>query len=270
MLSERFFLVIEALPELLSCVLYVLLFVLISDVGLMLYNAWSKKWNKEPQGGEMAGLIFGALSLIYSLILAFVIVAVWTNYDDLGETIEKETDKLNNILAHSETLPNSIRQPLVKALFSYCHQVTDKEWRMQEPDVPQRPSAIPALRMMLLRLEPQNSLQQHIYDVVDEDLSCVSDLRRARLDHTRSHVPDLIWLILKAGSAMLMLFSYFLNAASEKFKRVYVFFLSTIVGMSLFLVYTLDRPYTGCAQVSNQPYQPVIIELKQHWMAVSK
>lgn len=263
MLTKSFFIVTKALPPSFSCVLYMLLFVLFSEAGLMAYNAWNRKEKKEPQSNEMAGLIFSTLSLIYSLILAFVIVAVWTNYDELGQTVEKETDKLNSILAHSETLPDSIRQPLVSAVFTYCYQVIDKEWKMQEPEAPQHPSAIPALRMMLLRLEPETSLQESIFSVLDDDLSSVSDLRRARLDHTRTRVPDLLWLILKIYSIMIILFSYFLNAASEKLKRVYVLFLSSIMAMSLFLVYTLDRPFAGSAQITNKPYQNILFEIKQ-------
>lgn len=258
-----FLLLTEKMPATFLCVLYVLSFVLLSEAGLIVFNVWNNKQKIEPQSNEVAGLIFGTLSLIYSLILAFVIVAVWTNYDDLNGTIEKETDKLNNILAHSETLPDSVRQPLTGALFTYCNQVINQEWKMQE-EGQHHPSAIPALRMMLLRLAPQSSLQESIYSVMDDDLSCISDLRRARLDHTRSRVPDLVWLILRAGSVMIIIFSYFLNASSERLKRVYVSFLGSIIAMSLFLVYTLDHPFTGSAQVSKKPYENILLELKQH------
>lgn len=265
MFSKTFLTLIEATPAVLQCTLYVILFVVASEAGLMVFNTWNKKQKQESQGNEVAGLIFGAISLIYSLILAFVIVAVWTNYDDLNQTVEKETDKLNSILAHSVTLPDSLKQPLAKVIGSYCNQVIHSEWRMQGTEVSHHPSAIPALRLRLLQFEPQNKLQESIYSVVEDDLSCISDLRRARLDHTRSHVPDLVWLILKAGSMMLIIFSYFLNASSEKLKRIYLFFLGSIIAMSLFLVYTLDHPFTGSAQVSKKPYETILLELKQNW-----
>jgi hypothetical protein len=52
--------------------------------------------------------MFGAHSLIYSLVLALMIVAVWSDYDELKSTIELETDKLSAILVHTEELPNSL------------------------------------------------------------------------------------------------------------------------------------------------------------------
>ncbi len=262
--SNRLSIITEQVPASLLCLLYVFLFALLSEAGLMVYNRWNKKAEEAPQSNEVAGLIFGALSLIYSLILAFVIVAVWTNYDNLSATVEQEADKLNSILAHSETLPDSLRKPLANSLFSYCNQVVQHEWKMQEGPTRQHPSAIPALRLLLLRLEPQTKMQERIYAVMDDDLSCISDLRRDRLDHTRSHVPNLIWVILKAGSAMIVVFSYFLNATSEKLKRMYIFFLSSIIAMSLFLVYTLDHPFTGSTQVSKKPYETILLELKQY------
>lgn len=253
----------ERMPVSFLCTLYVLLFVGLSEAGLLLFNLWNKKRKREQHSNEVAGFFFGALSLIYSLILAFVIVAVWTNYDDLNKTIEKEADKLNSILAHSENLPENFRKPLVCALTAYCYQVIHKEWEMQKPEEPHHPSAIPALRTTLLSLEPQTKAEENVYAVMDDDLSCISDLRRARLDHTRSRVPGLIWFILKAGSVMLVLFSYFFYTASENLKRLYIFFLSSSIAMNLFLVYTLDHPFSGDTQVSKKPYENVLLELKQ-------
>ncbi len=249
------------IPATLSCILFVFLFVLASYAGLELFNLWYNK-QKQPQNNEVAGLIFGALSLIYSLILAFVIVAVWENYDELNKTVEQEGDKLNSILAHSLTLPDTLKQPLTKAISTYCDQVVNKEWKMQETEENLHPSAIPSLRLMLLRLQPQNALQQSLYNVIDDDLSTISDLRRARLSHTQSHVPPLVWLILRAGSFMMIIFSYFLNT-HKYLKRIYLFFLCSLIGMCLFLVNTLDQPFNGSAKVSKKPYENILLELKE-------
>lgn len=263
--SEIFFMASETIPAVILCFLYVLLFAVISQAGLLVFNLCYSKNKRGEQSNDVAGLIFGTISLIYSLILAFVIVAVWTNYDDLNQTIEKETDKLNSILAHTVTLTDTLSQPLGHIISAYCSQVINNEWRMQGTDAVHHPSAIPGLRLKLLQLEPQNKIQENVYAVLDDDLNCISDLRRARLDHTRSHVPALVWLVLKTGSVMLIIFSYLLNSPSEKLKRIYLFFLSSIIAMSLFLVYTLDHPFDGSAQVSNKPYQNILLELKQNW-----
>lgn len=257
---------LDTLPASFLCILFVLGVIMLSQGGLVIFNWWHNR-QKWQQSNEVAGIMFGALGLIYSLVLAFVIVAVWNNYDELEQTIEKESDKINNILAHTATLPDSLKQRLSNNLSHYCNQVLKKEWKMQKTGDEEHPSAIPSLRLMLLHSQPESKLQENIFSVIDQDLSDISDLRRARLNHTRSHVPDLVWLILKAGSIMMILFSYFLNVSSLKLKRIYLLFMVSNIAMCLFLVYTLDHPFSGSAQVSRKPYENILLELKRYYPA---
>lgn len=258
----------DAMPVTGLCVLFVLLVVLISLAGLHLYTRYVER-RTSAQNNEVVSTVFSAISLIYSLVLAFVFLAVWENYKDLDKTIADETDRLNSIVSHSATLPDRIRQPIETALMAYCNQVIDTEWSLEGATVAETASAIPALRMLLLRSEPHSRVEENIYAVLDEDLSCISDLHRNRLSYSESHVPALVWFILNAGSSLLIVFYYFLNIPSPGRKRVYLGFLASYIAMCMFLVYTLDRPFAGKAKLSTQPYRNVLTVLKQN-DAISK
>jgi predicted negative regulator of RcsB-dependent stress response len=56
---------------------------------------------------DVTAVIYGVITLIYSLILAFVIVAVWQDYEEINTDITKEADKLRGIINHAEELPDS-------------------------------------------------------------------------------------------------------------------------------------------------------------------
>ena len=244
-----------------SVVLQAVLFIGLSQAGLIGFNYLNKRI-RLPQNNEVAGIMFGAISLIYSLVLAFVIVAVWEDYDKLNQTIETEADKLNGIIAHSGRLPDSVRRPLENALTGYCKEVIDYEWEMKATGDTERASAIPGLRALLLNLAPQDRHQESILNVLDNDLSTVTELRRNRLAHSRSQIPAAVWLILKTGSIMLILFSYLFTVPSEVLKRIYLFFLSGCVAMCMILVSTLDQPFKGSARVSNEPYVHILRQLQ--------
>src|ERR1044071_4814351 len=102
----------------------VALLIITANGSLNLFDYWYKKKNL-PHNNEIAGIIFGVLSLIYSLLVAFVIVAVWENYEDLNRTIEEEADDLNTVLIHSNTLPDSLRNPVVSSVKDYCKKIID-------------------------------------------------------------------------------------------------------------------------------------------------
>ncbi|UOE46238.1 DUF4239 domain-containing protein [Mucilaginibacter sp. SMC90] len=252
---------INEIPSGYLCISFILFYVIFSQAGLYIFHLIYRP-EKQQRGNEVAGIIFGGMSAIYSLILAFVIVAVWSNYDDLNKIIENEGDKLNGILSHSQKLPHDLKIPIQNSLYSYCNQVVYDEWHMKNTNEADQPSAIPKLRLLLLDTKPEGNRQQGIFTVIDEDLSTISDLRRDRLDHNRSQVPALVWFILKAGSIMLIIFSYFFQVPSMLLKRIYLLFLSSFIAMCLLLVYQLDHPFAGSAMVSNLAYRNVMAELK--------
>ncbi|GGB96460.1 bestrophin-like domain [Dyadobacter sediminis] len=252
------------LPAPVLCLLFVLFCVLVAQLGLSAFKRFVKL-HLSQEDNELAGIMFGAIGLIYSLILAFVIIAVWDDYDELSKTIEEETDKLNGIMAHTGTLPDSLQMSLKTAMIGYCRQVLQEEWRMNGPNVAERPSAIPSLRLALLRIEPSTKTEESIYAVVDQDLSKISELRRKRLSYARSHIPDLVWFTLQTGSLLLIVFSYFLTAPSDRVRRISLGFFSGYLAMCMFLIYTLDRPFGKVIQVSRQPYANVLMSLKQYY-----
>src|SRR5690349_6782039 len=88
------------IPQPVVCLLFVAVAVIVSQLALTAFHKWAEKC-KLGFHNEVAGIVFGGISLIYSLVLAFVIVAVWDDYTDLEKTIEEEADKLNSILIHT-------------------------------------------------------------------------------------------------------------------------------------------------------------------------
>ena len=225
--------------------------------GLYLFDYWFKKKNL-PHDNEVTGIIFGALGLVYSLLIAFVIVAVWENYEDLNRTIEKEADDLNNVLIHSNSLPDSLKSPIAEAITAYCQKVITEEWEQPEGKRHFRQSAIPSLRQLLFQVQDSNKVQENVLSLLDDKLSDITSLRRERLSHTKSYVPQLVWMILIISSVMIVVFSYFLYAESELLRKIFLSFLWAIIGMSLFLVYMLDHPFIGSTQVSKAPYEEII------------
>jgi hypothetical protein len=245
-----------------TAVIFVIEMMSIAEVARWVFDRWCKP-AKPAAGNEVTGILFGAISLVYSLILAFVIVAVWEDYNDTIKTIEAETDKLNSILSHSSTLPDKLRTDFGKAMYAYCDQVINQEWKMQHQETDQ-PSAIPALRLRLLTTEPASKIQERVFASVDADLSAISDLHRKRLQHTHSQMPSLIWPILGTGTVLVTLFAFFLDIPSITRRRIYLGFLVASLSMCMFLVYRLDRPFDTNNGLSNEPYRKIQLEIKSY------
>ncbi|HTE25908.1 bestrophin-like domain [Flavitalea sp.] len=244
---------ISTIPAGVFCFFFVCIIIVLAQSGLLLFNRFHLQ-KRLPVNNEVAGIMFGAISLVYSLILAFVIVAVWEDYEDLDKTIESESDKMNSIITHISTMPDSIRIPVRQAMYTYTTNVINNEWTMHSNDLVTQSSAIPYLRLMLLTRKPKNDLQRNVFVVIDNDLSDITELRRNRLTHNHSQIPDLVWFILKAGTVLLVIFSYFFQLDSIRLKRIYLSFFSGSLAMCLFLIAALDHPFDPRMQISKAPY----------------
>ena len=247
------------IPQFAACLLFVAAAVLSSQLALTGFQRWAGK-HKLGFHNEVASVVFGCISLIYSLVLAFVVVAVWDDYNDLSKTIEEEADKLNSILAHTSSLSRDIQLNFDTAISNYCGRVVDEEWQMKGEDQ-QQPSAIPCLRKFLLTRPPRNEIEKNIFPVVDDDLSKISDLRRQRLGHSHSQMPYMVWFVLDGGTILLVLFFFFLSVPSLRLKRIYLAFLVGCVAMCMFLVYMLDHPFDDENGISNRLYRNIKAEL---------
>lgn len=251
-----------SIPQPVICLLFVISCVVTSQIALTAFHKWAASFKIEFHN-ETAAIVFGGISLIYSLVLAFVIVAVWDDYTDLEKTIEAEADKLYAIVEHTEALPDSIRSNIQQTICGYCSEVVNSEWQMSaKARVVEKPNAMRGLRNRLLSIDITGKKERNVLAAIDSDLSTLEDLRRSRLNHAHSQVPSMVWLILDAGAVMMVMFFFFLGMPSLRLKRIYLSFLVSCMAMCMFLVYTLDHPFSCQSGLNGQLYQDVQAQLK--------
>jgi hypothetical protein len=81
---------------------------------------------------DVAGFIYAALGVIYAVLLALVVIAVWEEYDAASETVEQEANALAEIAWLGHRLPEPEGAHIQELARSYAHEVVDKEWPLME------------------------------------------------------------------------------------------------------------------------------------------
>ena len=156
-----------------------------------------------------------------------------------------------------------MRANVEQAIYSYCNEVINNEWQMDaKTRIINKPNAIRNLRGRLLTTSVENKKEQNVLAVMDAQLNALDDLRRDRLNHGHSQVPSMVWFILDAGSIMVVAFFFFLSVPSLKLKRIYLTFLVSSMAMCMFLVYTLDHPFSCKSGISSGLYQNLQHQIK--------
>ena len=81
---------------------------------------------------DVAGFIYAALGVIYAVLLALVVIAVWEQYRAARETVEQEANAAADIFWLAERLPEPRSSHVQKLVRSYAQEVVEHEWLLME------------------------------------------------------------------------------------------------------------------------------------------
>src|SRR5215213_4661002 len=84
------------------------------------------------QHNDVAGFIYAALGVIYAVLLALVVIAVWESFQAADETVEQEANALAEIAWLGNRLPEPEGSHLQELCRSYAEEVVHKEWPLME------------------------------------------------------------------------------------------------------------------------------------------
>src|SRR3712207_1493501 len=81
---------------------------------------------------DVAGFIYAALGVIYAVILALVVIAVWEEYGAASDTVEQEANAAADIFWLADRLPEPRSTHVQELVRSYAEEVVEHEWPLME------------------------------------------------------------------------------------------------------------------------------------------
>src|SRR5918999_172135 len=159
---------------------------------------------------EVAGFIYAALGVIYAVLLALVVIAVWEEFGRARIMVESEANALAEIFWLAHALPEPEGPHVQELARSYAEVVVDEEWplmeRGQTPLMEQSTQATPTgwvliddIRATLQGYEPRTEAEQELYAEGLDQVQRLADARRTRLVQAQEGLPTVLWVVLVAG-----------------------------------------------------------------------
>src|SRR5215207_2966988 len=87
---------------------------------------------KRQQHNDVAGFLYAVVGVVYAVLLALLVIAVWEQYERALETVEGEADSVADIAWLAHRLPEPERHVLQEDARSYAQEVVDQEWPQME------------------------------------------------------------------------------------------------------------------------------------------
>ena len=92
--------------------------------------------SSRQQHNDVAGFIYAALGVIYAVLLALVVIAVWEEFQAANETVEREANAVAEIFWLGNRLPEPEGSHLQELAHSYAEEVVHKEYPLMEQGEP--------------------------------------------------------------------------------------------------------------------------------------
>jgi Protein of unknown function (DUF4239) len=217
---------------------------------------------------DVAGFIYAALGVIYAVLIALVVIAVWEEYDAASVTVEQEANALAEIFWLAHRLPEPEGSHIQELARSYAEEVVDKEWLlMEQGEAPlmtrtQRTPAgwtiIDDIRANLQEVEPRTAADEQLYAEGLDQVQRLADARRMRLVAAEEGVPAVLWAVLIFGGVAAIGFTYLFGLENTWAHRLMVLTLATVIGLVLFTIGAMEHPFSGGARIGTEAFDLVL------------
>jgi hypothetical protein len=235
------------------------------SVGLQLLARRRFGFDSLVPNQEVAGFKYAVVGVAYAVLLAFVVIVVWNEFDRTQRAVYAEAERLYNLHRTSYTLPDETGKKIEQALIAYAIEVRDEDWPLMERGLRGSPSAADAfsrLSVAVGQTKPEDlgllPTAIHAFDLMQQ----IGDLRLERLSNVGGHATPVIWGVLLLGAIVTLGYPAFFAAKSVTAQVLMTGGLAAIIGGTLFLTLILNYPFSGPERLTSKPIDDVIQRMR--------
>jgi hypothetical protein len=223
--------------------------------------------SRQPHN-DVAGFIYAALGVIYAVLLALVVIAVWEEYQAASETVEQEANAVAEIYWLAHRLPEPQGTHLQELARSYAEEVIHKEWPLMEQGqaplmtqtqgTPAGWTLIDEIRANLQEFQPRTPADEQLYAEGLDQVQRLADARRMRLVAAEEGIPGVLWAVLIFGGVAAVGFTYLFGLENTWAHRLMVVTLAGVIGLVLFTIGALEHPFSGGARIGTGAFDLIL------------
>jgi len=240
---------------------------LLALAGLELVQRLVPATSRQPHN-DVAGFIYAALGVIYAVLLALVVIAVWQEFQAASATVEQEANALAEIFWLGHRLPEPEGSHIQELAHSYAEEVVHKEYPLMEQGqaplmiqtrgTPAGWTLIDDIRATLQEIEPHTKAEEQLYAEGLDQVQRLADARRMRLVAAEEGIPGVLWAVLIFGGVAAIGFTYLFGLENTWAHRLMVLTLAAVIGLVLFTIGALEHPFSGGARIGTGAFDLIL------------
>ncbi|HQP91683.1 MAG TPA: DUF4239 domain-containing protein [Candidatus Omnitrophota bacterium] len=251
--------ILYTIPTIPLGLIVVVFAVLLSIFGLMVTRRLvpHKMLNQHT---DLTAAIFEAVGMAYTVILAFMVVVSWQNFDKTLTNVEGEANELVDLYRDSAAFQPEQAEKIRTGLKEYYDAVITDEWQLMEKGK-ESVKANDALRKVwsfYASYEPVSAKESAFFSESISNLNDLRESRRLRIMSSRTGINYVLWFILIFGGLTTICFTFFFAAENFTYNLLLVSILGAIIGLVLLTILLFDFPFTGDVKIPVDVYKQIV------------
>ena len=230
----------------------------IALVALRLVQRWLPGWREAESGEQVVGVAQMVMT-IFALVLAFVILNLYSGFQSAAENVSAEANSLSTIVRDAQAFPSTERRRIDHAVAAYAEVVRKREFALlkQGHEDPQARGHLALLISAVQGYSPVTESQRAFYRSLVDQLNAVSGERQKRVEAAESSIPGPLLALIVVSGSLLLGTSLLIKSHRPAVDITLVVSVAVTVGLGLFTAVILQYPFSGSIAVGSGPFAHV-------------
>jgi len=207
---------------------------------------------------DSIGTYTQTLGGIYAVLLAFVVVVVWGQFNEARGFVNREANSVVDLYRIAGGLPDDARDVIRQGLRDYVQGVIDEEWQAMakhdERVIEKIGHRLDRVWSAIHTCMPLNECQHTVYGEVLGRFNDLTELRTNRLVAAGAKIPVSMNVLLYTGALIMIGSIYLLPFDRFLLHAMVTGAFAGAVAHILFLIWDLDDAFAGDYQVDKNPF----------------
>jgi hypothetical protein len=197
-----------------------------------------------------------AVMTLFALVLAFVVVNLYSGYEDASNNVGAEANSLSSVLTDVHAFPPAARRQVEAAVANYVREVRGDEFQRlrRGEDDPHAQARLNAIIDALQHYQPRTAAQVEYYRAASDDLDRLATERNNRIDAASATIPGPLLGLMILLAVLTLLTTVLLKTRSAGLDVILSLSIAVSVGAGMVTAAILEYPFSGSIAVSSAPF----------------
>jgi hypothetical protein len=210
--------------------------------------------NEQITHNDVAGPILTLIGTVLAVMMSFMVIGVWQEYDNAAQTAQSEASALSDLHHLADAYPPQMRDTVQREVDRYIDLVIHDEWPAMRHGGESAAAHDMGYKIAetLIHWRPSNGADQALQSRGIDFAQTFLDKRRDRILSNRQGIPLSLWATMLFTGTITILFSFYFRVDRPHAQYLMVIAETCVIAIIFTLIAELDYPFRG--DIALDPY----------------